>query len=160
MSWQNLKVILYPLSFYTKEMHSLAKKFLDSLYLDEWKYVFLVHLCTKEFTLLWSQSDLLKVDIRDSCMNKIYPEMIKLQEYNYFNIRYSFPWMPLPTELIIGLARHGLNISCYFGYEWVIRKYKTYFTRIVLLILAKIISPQCCTICSVQIVYLAIANSP
>lgn len=66
------------------------------------------------------------------------------------------------APLFMGLARPGLDISCYFDYGWVLKKYETYFTRVrmVLFILAKIISPHCCTIWSVKIVYLATAISP
>lgn len=127
MSWHNLKIILYPLSFYTKKKDAFAgKKFLDSLFVDQWKYFSLLY--TEEFTLLWSQFDLLKVEIRHiqtySCLNK-YLEMIKLQEDNYFIIRCWFPWMPLSAASNIGPAKHVLDISCYFGYEWVLNKYRT-----------------------------------
>lgn len=100
MSWHNLKVILYPLPFCTKEMHTLARNVLiHCIWTNKKIYFFQPHLYTVHLALklVWTS----EIRHKGFLFEQIYLEMTTLPEDNYCNIRCWFSWMWCSTPSCI-----------------------------------------------------------
>jgi hypothetical protein len=85
--------------------------------------------------------------------------MIKLPE-NIFSIwGADFHQCYAVFLMFIALARHGLDISCYLGYEWLLKMSMAYIT-IRIALCPNHFSTHCWSTCSAHTVYLTAAVRP